>query len=219
MPLTLKEKLEAITKLLFEPKVVTKLISFRSYGYFLDTGWFNSFKSGESVNAKFNPIPWFTYPAIDFLHERLNKNLRVLEFGSGNSTLFLAERVKEVLSYEHNRDWLAKISLKKPDSVKLKNTSAASPDEYLFGLSNEEKFEIIIVDGLFRNECLLKSLPHLSGNGVIILDDSERVEYNPGINFLIENNFKQISFSGIAPGIFFRKCTSFFYKSENCLGI
>lgn len=219
MSLTIKEKINTVLKFLSEPKVLYALISFRSFGYLLQTGWFNSFKSGESVDADFKPIPWFTYSAIDFLKERLNNNLNILEFGIGNSTIFLAKRVKKVTSLEHSKEWYQKISGKVSANVESIPTSSSSAQDYLQPLIEESKFDVIIVDGLFRNECIKASLKHLSEVGIIILDDSERTDYAEGISFLIKNGFRQINFSGIAPEIFFRKCTTVFYKDENCFSI
>jgi hypothetical protein len=218
--LTIKEKIKTILKLLNEPKVLYSLVSFRSFGYLLETGWFESFKSGEPLDADLKPTPWFTYSAIDFLKERLNHGLSLLEFGSGNSTLFFAERTKKIISLEHNKDWHQKISSKLPENVELINTSSATDKDYLQPLvENSIKFDVIIIDGIYRNECIMNSINHLSERGVIILDDSERDVYAKGIKHLLDRGFKQINFSGIAPGIFFRKCTSIFYKNKNCLNI
>lgn len=220
MSLLIKEKIKTALKLLSEPKVFYSLVSFRSFGYLLETGWFESFKSGEPVDAELKPIPWFTYSAIDFLKERLNHTFSLLEFGSGNSTLFFAERTNKVISIEHNKDWHQKIFSNLPENVELNYTSSATDKDYLQPLvENNIKFDVIIIDGIYRNECIMNSLNHLSERGVIILDDSERQDYYPGIKFLSESRFKQLSFSGIAPGIFFRKCTSIFYRANNCLSL
>lgn len=217
--MTIKEKIKTLTYLILEPKVLAKLISFRSFGYLLETGWFESFRSGQSVDGEITPIPWFTFSAIDFLKERLTKNLNVLEFGSGNSTLFFAERVNKVVSVEHNEIYFQKILVNKPNNVEIRIVTDSTSEDYLKLISDELRFEIIIVDGLYRNECLKNSINYISESGVIILDDSERADYNLGIEFLLMTGFKHLSFSGIAPGIFFKKRTSIFYKSINCLGI
>jgi len=219
MSLKIKERIKTVVKLISEPKVAYSLISFRSFGYFLETGWFNSFKSGEPVDADLKPVPWFTYSAIDFLKERLNNNLNILEFGSGNSTLFLAERVNKVTSLEHDDGWFQNILGKRISNVEIKFVSSLTVKDYLQPLGEVEKFDVIIIDGLFRNECIKASIKHLSEVGVMILDDSERDDYTEGITFLIKNGFRQINFSGIAPGIFFRKNTTIFYKDLNCLSI
>jgi hypothetical protein len=220
MSFTVQEKIKTIIKLLFEPKVITQLISFRSFGYLLQTGWINSFKKGMPLDKDHNPIPWFTYSAIEFLSERLNKTMKVFEFGSGNSTLFFASRVSSVESVEHDRNWYEKMSKQSPSNSKIIYASADQLESYLNPLkTNNQKFDIIIVDGIYRNECLSNSIRYLSEKGVIILDDSERDDYAEGIKYLLNNGFKQINFSGIAPSIFFRKCTTVFYRSGNCLDI
>ena len=81
------------------------------------------------------------------------------------------------------------------------------------------KFDIIIVDGRDRVNCCLESLSALSNKGVVVLDDSEREHYAEAIQFFKSNGFKELSFSGISPGLFYRKSTSVFYKDSNCLDI
>ena len=111
MTIPLKEKVKTIFRLISEPRVLSSLISLRTWGYLVDMGWFNSFKSSKPVDKEGSPIPWFSYPAVEFLSKRLNNRMTVFEFGSGNSTLFFSDRVNQVVSVEHNKDWYDKISL------------------------------------------------------------------------------------------------------------
>jgi spermidine synthase len=83
----------------------------------------------------------------------------------------------------------------------------------------EEKFDIIIVDGRDRVNCCKQAVDALTPKGVVVLDDSEREFYREGVDFLLKKGFKQLSFSGISPGLFYNKATSVFYKADNCLGI
>jgi SAM-dependent methyltransferase len=220
MSLKLKEKLKTIVQLISEPRVIRLLISFRSFGYLLETGWLNSFKKGNPVDSNFKPLPWFTYSAIDFLEEKLRSNFSVLEFGCGNSTLFFAERVEKVVSIEHNSGWFNKLQLQAPQNVELILSNSESARQYLSKAESlMQKFDLVIVDGLFRNECISESLNLISNKGIIILDDSERRDYKDGKKLLIEEGFRKIDFSGIAPGIFFRKCTTIFYREMNLFGI
>lgn len=220
MAISLTKKITTIFKLLREPKILSSLISFRAFGYLLETGWFNSFKSGNPIDNNLKPIPWFTYSVIDFLKSKVNSNLSVLEFGSGNSTFFFADKSRAVISLEHNKEWYEKILSKAPENIKLIYTSSENADVFLSPLTEiKNKFDVIVVDSIFRNECIKGCLNYLTEQGIILLDDSERSEYNEGIAFAMKHNFKRLDFSGIAPGIFFRKCTSVFYKDNNCLGI
>ncbi|MBX2962588.1 MAG: class I SAM-dependent methyltransferase [Cyclobacteriaceae bacterium] len=61
------------------------------------------------------PIPWMTPAAIDILHTLLKPDMKGFEFGSGRSTLFIAPRVKELVSLEHDQQWFTQIE------VELKN--------------------------------------------------------------------------------------------------
>ena len=220
MAIPLSKKIDSIIKLILHPKELRALISLRDTGYLNDIGWFNAFNSGEPVDKNNKPIPWFTYPLIDFLSNRLNKNLNVFEFGSGNSSIFFAERVKSLTSVEHNREWFKKIKGLLPSNSKLSYVESSTPDQYVepLRLSNEQ-FDIIVVDGIFRNECLIESITHLSDVGVIILDDAERAEYTEGINFILSKNLKRIDFSGLAPGLLYSKSATIFYKNDNCINI
>lgn len=220
MAFTFKQKVKTLSKLIKEPKVLAALISQRDFGYLMEVGWFESFLSNQSLDKNKKPIPWFTYPFIDFITPRLNKTISLFEFGSGNSTLFFAERVKKTISIEHNKEWYEIVNKSKHKNVSLILTDSDSESNYLeyFNKLNES-LDIIIVDGLHRNECVIKAVDKLSSSGVIILDDSERSEYKSGIEFILGKGFKHLDFWGIAPTILFKKCTTVFYKSSNCLDI
>ena len=220
MTIPLKEKLKTIFRLISEPRVLSSLISLRTWGYLVDMGWFNSFKSSKPVDKEGSPIPWFSYPAVEFLSERLNNKMAVFEFGSGNSTLFFSDRVNQVVSVEHNKDWYDKISKQAPVNSRIVYVKADQSNEYTDILKrSNQKFDIIIVDGIYRNECLIESISYLTDGGVIILDDSERLEYSDGIDRIINHNFKRLDLWGISAGYLYRKSTSVFYKEKNCLDI
>lgn len=76
-----------------------------------------------------------------------------------------------------------------------------------------QKFDIIVVDSLKRHLCVVNSYKSLSENGILILDDSQRKNYQKTINFLVEKNFKKLDFIGIAPGQLTIKNTSIFIKN------
>lgn len=221
MALTLKQKISSVGYFLTHPKALQMILSMKESGYLSDEGWFRSLDSGESVNKFGEPIPWFTYPAIDFLKERLNKNMTVFEYGSGSSTLFFADRVKEIISLETDKSWFEKIKSKLPSNASIilfdENNSAISYSNVIDSLN--KKFDIIIVDAIERNEVLLSSINYLNEDGVIILDDSEREEYQNSILYLLKNKFKKLDFWGISPGYFYKKCTTILYLNENVFNL
>lgn len=88
-----------------------------------------------------------------------------------------------------------------------------------FSSNLNKKFDVIIVDGRDRVNCVKNAIKNLKESGVIVLDDSERESYKEGIDFILSHGFKKIDFCGISPGLFYKKNTTIFYKTVNCLEI
>lgn len=213
------KKTESVTSLL-NPAKLKSLLSFGIKGYLTEIGWFNAFRTYSPVDAEGEPIPWVTYSFIDFIADRIKSDHNVFEFGSGNSTFYYAKRARRVVSVEHDKLWFDKISALTPANSEMIYCELHENGEYSQKpLSLEQKFDIVIVDGRDRVNCCYHSLGALSENGVVILDDSEREKYNDARAFFVKHGYKELSFSGISPGLFYRKSTSVFYKSTNCLGI
>jgi hypothetical protein len=209
-----------LMQILSNPKRLRSILSFNSKGYLVKIGWFNAFESKSPVDDYHNPLPWVTYSFIDFIKERLNKKHRVFEFGSGNSTYFYSKLAGKVVSVEHDRSWYNKLYKSIPENADLYFSELVRDGDYCRTPARiKEVFDIIIVDGRDRVNCCIQAVNSLSENGVVVLDDSERDMYKDGVSFLIENGFKHLSFSGISPGLFYRKTTSVFYKPNNCLDI
>jgi predicted O-methyltransferase YrrM len=84
--------------------------------FLTSTGWLRSVHEQAAVDAD-GPVPWFTYPAIRQLERMVSPQWRVLEFGSGFSTLWWAQRVAEVVSVEHDPGWAARLRAAGPSNV------------------------------------------------------------------------------------------------------
>ena len=46
-------------------------------------------------------VPLLNLATVDFLQKIITKNFKILEIGSGSSTIWFAKRVKYIVSYEH----------------------------------------------------------------------------------------------------------------------
>src|SRR5438874_4881676 len=55
-------------------------------------------------------IPWMPYRAARALNRIITREMRVLEFGSGGSTVWLARRAGSVHSIEHEIAWYEQMS-------------------------------------------------------------------------------------------------------------
>lgn len=213
-------KIRKFIKVLSNFKLLKQLISMNESGYLYNIGWINSFKYRIPIDKDSNPLPWVTYGFMDFISDRLNITMDIFEFGAGNSTLWYADKVNTVTSVEHDNAWFEKIQENMPKNVNINYKKLKYDGEYSkFPNTLDNKFDIVIVDGRDRVNCMKNAIRSIKDNGVIVLDDSERQQYKDGIDFLLNHNFKKIDFWGISPGLFYKKNTTVFYKKNNCLGI
>lgn len=61
--------------------------------------------------------PWITISALQFIREQDLSTETVFEWGSGGSTVFLAEHARTVVTIEHNSEWLSKVH----NAIKARN--------------------------------------------------------------------------------------------------
>jgi hypothetical protein len=185
-----------------------------------EDGWFKSYHCSAPVDLQGNPLPWMPYPFIDFIAPRLTKEMDVFEFGSGNSTLFFSRRVKRLESVEHDIHWFAVMRTRIPSNVTLNHVAWSRGDVYSLAAANSGSiYDIVIVDGPDRVNCMKHSAEALKPGGIVVLDDAERKQYYGGIQYLREKGFNQIEFWGMAPGQLYKKCTVILYRPNNCIGI
>lgn len=174
----------------------------------IDEGYgnINSYESKNSIDSKNEPIPWFTYPSIEFLNQLDLKALTVLEWGIGNSTMYFAKRCKKTISIEHNQEWYNVISSRLPENAKGHLINESKYAEFPTTLN--EQFDIIIVDGIRRFDCVKTAIKLLKDGGMIIFDNSDR---NPEYcKFLRDQNLIEIDFHGFGPIVNFTTTTSIF---------
>lgn len=194
------------------------LFELRRYGFLREVGWFNSFQKQLSVDALDKPLPWLTYPAISFLESAVHKEMCVFEYGSGASTLWWAERVKHVVACEHSKQWHDLLKPEVPGNASLMFCELVPDGDYCRSIhSSDETFDIIVIDGRDRVNCIRQAYSKMKNDGIIILDDSERDRYQPGQDFLLQQGFLRLDFHGIRPIALRSSCTSIFFKTTNFL--
>ncbi|MEF1254501.1 hypothetical protein [Vibrio sp. M260112] len=199
-----------------------RLLSMGIKGYLSDIGWLKSLELGVPVDSNGEPVPWVTYPFIDFISERLKDTHRIFEFGSGNSTNFYSARASFVHAVEHDEKWVEYLRRNNflKGNVSLQHVSLEDGYSRSFEKrSDTGTFDLIIVDGRERVSCIKSVISLVNECAVIVLDDSERERYKDAIEALTKANYKQLDFYGLAPNVTYKKCTSVFYKKNNCLNI
>lgn len=210
----------ALFKIIKNPSLVRLGLSMAASTFLENLGWIESRRLGLPVDGQGRPVPWTTYPFIRFVEPRLNRDLSVFEYGAGNSTAFFSARCGSVDSVEHDERWVALTRSKLDANASVAHVALDYDGKYArFPTTKDRKYDVIFVDGRDRNNCMRQSLGCLSSRGVLVLDDSERAKYAPGVEGVTSAGFRRLDFWGFAPGVFFEKCTSVFYRADNCLAI
>lgn len=188
-------------------------------GYLVEKGWLQSAFTKQPVDKHGNEVPWMVYSIIDFLEDRLSKNMTVLEWGAGNSTVWLSRRVQSVVSLEHDEEFFnhnkSRLNILPNVEVRLLDKDS---EEYTKP-QMERMFDLCIVDGRNRVKCFTSALGKVSQRGCIILDNSNRPEYQEAFELARNSRLKSLRFTGMAPGVSFPTETTIFYRADNCLGI
>lgn len=184
------------------------------------TGWIQSLDAKKPVDKDGNPIPWMNFAVIQILEERLKNDQRLFEYGSGYSTSFYARRVKSVTSVEYDKSWYEKIKPTVPENVRLIFKEKDQDGDYCRVItSTDDLYDVVVIDGRDRVNCLKQSLRALSSTGVIILDDSSRDSYQEGIAFAKENGFRALNIESIKATDTVVDRTTILYRDGNCFGL
>jgi len=128
--------------------------------------------------------PWLVSSVVHFLEGWLKPTDDIVEFGSGRSTLWFSQRVRSVLSVEHNKEWYesvqSRISARNISNVKLIYNSQT--EEQYVSLVQEvypDTADMILVDANYRDHCVLWALEHLRPGGILVLDNAARFLPSP----------------------------------------
>jgi predicted O-methyltransferase YrrM len=133
--------------------------------------------------------PWLCPQTVAFLERYLSRSMSVLEFGSGRSTQWLAQRVGKLTSIEYDPAWyrrvrdqlqgvdtrtvsLRYIALDHPYSEPERETYDRLP-QYVDVLDEfaDRSLDVIIVDGHYRTTVLRHCAAKVKSGGILLVDD------------------------------------------------
>lgn len=184
--------------------------------------------------------PWITFAAARFLRRIVSHGTRVFEWGSGGSTLFLANLGAKSTSIEHDPAWYARVAprlaarLDRPELRLIQPApvdcphAADDPAQYgssdprFSGMSFEayvhaidrfadESFDLVLIDGRARPACIRRAIPKVRRGGWLVLDNADREHYARGIR-LLDTGFTRRDFAGPIPYVEHFVCTSAWRK-------
>ncbi len=158
-------------------------------------GYARSLDANLPIAADGSPVPWYTYPAIEYLNQLDASGLRIFEYGSGNSSLYWARKGANVWCVEHDPHWYERMR----QNPQLRGISLCTTKESYTAAVAEvgQTFDVVIVDGAWRNESAEAALAHLSDDGIVILDNSDW--YTDVARLLRSHGLFQVDFNGFGP--------------------
>jgi hypothetical protein len=186
-----------------------------------DLGWHRSVAHGRSVDAAGEATPWWTYAATRWLEVVLARHphCHAFEFGCGASTTWLSRRTAALISVEHDPRWHERVRRTVGANVDLRliataeTTSTAEVHAAYIDPVSEGRFELVIVDGLHRNACVRAAIGSLTDEGLVVLDDSDRIAYAGAHHALAAAGFGRVDFFGPRPGVGHFSTTSVFCRA------
>lgn len=135
--------------------------------------------------------PWLVPAAIDFLRMRMIRaiehggRLKVIETGSGGSTLFFAEYADQILSFEHSRKWFNIVDKELEHYNRTFIELRFDPDYPKKGLRHIDKdYDLALIDGRGRVKSIASVVGRIKDGGYLILDNAERPRYKIAIKAL-----------------------------------
>ena len=120
--------------------------------------------------------PWLTRQSVHILADLLQDTDTGLEFGSGRSTIWFAQRTSRVISIEHDFKWYQSVGQKIQDlnlESKIDYRYCDNIVDYVGQIDSLEdnSIDYCLIDGKARDECTLKVLPKLKHEGILIIDN------------------------------------------------
>lgn len=134
-------------------------------------GFLESSRSDVPVNNKNQIIPMYTYPCYEWLDSIDWTDSKVYEFGTGYSTIWWQNKKADYYGVEDNKEWYDRIK-----KSGFKNKVKYEPDlkKYIKTIYDYDfKFDVIVIDGQVRFDCIKPALEKIKDNGMIIFDNSD----------------------------------------------
>jgi len=150
-----------------------------------------TYLGSRMIPARDEGMPWLNYELCEYMQKQPRG--QVIEFGAGRSTIWLARQGFRVLSVEHNQAWAQKV---RQDLHRMKlealvdlhlietDPNQEDPGPYLrpvLDLPESAAVRFILVDGIFRNECLEACAAKFGRRAKLLLHDSDWPGYQPTI--------------------------------------
>ena len=159
-------------------------------------GFLESSRSSIPVDGYGNVMPLYSYPCYEYIRSMDWKNANIFEFGCGYSSIWWDNVDANVYGVDSNDEWINKIqsSVNGHLNIELANDG----EEYTTSIYRHNlKYDVIVIDGMYRYDCVEPSLDCLANDGMVILDNSE---WHTNTKELLDNSdLMPVHFHGMKP--------------------
>jgi predicted O-methyltransferase YrrM len=119
-------------------------------------------------------VPWISYRARKLIDQMIRPDWRMVEFGSGMSTLWFAKRCGFIHSIESDPAWYDLVSrqLAGMSNVRYEKRTIESYvnlDDY-----PDQSLDFSLIDGAVRSACARSVVPKIKPGGFVYFDNSDK---------------------------------------------
>ncbi len=179
------------------------------YEYLTAIGIFNS-KDGEVLDGNDNYRPLLTTGFIDWFETQRWSKMKLLELGSGSSTIYFSNFFNSITSVETQKEWFERLRPKLTDVVNYSYTESIL--DYIENVINVNDFDVLLLDSGENRAKIARYLLKSNFKGIVFFDNSEW--YRNSISLLLGNGYIEIPFFGIKPVEGWVSCTSVLIQSD-----
>lgn len=126
-------------------------------------------EGGRRIDENGLIMPWYTSPCLGWLETLDLHDKDVFEFGVGDSTRWWKSKCRLVNGVDSSEEWAKKADAQFQDEKK----------EYILAIDPFDMYDIIIIDGIWRDDCTEHALKQLKSGGFLILDNWLQHEVEP----------------------------------------
>lgn len=166
-----------------------------------------------SHNQVLDDSPWLAPEAILAMDSFLASCDKpcVFEWGAGGSSLWFAERAARLISIEHDHIWYEKTQRELTKRALTHVKLIERPESFCYAKEiveyteyvSDPLFDLVLVDGIQRNACVLAAVDGLKAGGWLVLDNTEReTEYAEALLLLKDWERKDYQGDGFVTSIF-----------------
>jgi hypothetical protein len=179
----------------------------------INKGLLKSIYRNSPITKNFEAIPWLTHPLIEFISKLNLKNLSMLEYGAGNSTIFFRKYVKDIVSFEYSEKWVSTLRLRH----NYHGLIHLVDEQYGGTISDFENKDLILVDGFDRNAIISNLINYIKTSKVLpellVIDNINWLDSDL-LEELITIGYVRIDFYGIVSQLWDESITSLFISRK-----